>query len=260
MNFTGYPVQEGNMPSSKILAIAILIMVTTCLVLVTGCLGNSTSTITPTVTMPQPQVESVFASTSGTQTGYYTTLDIKVKNSGAEGTILVQAKVTQNGTTSQSEMPVFLKQNEEHELKLTFPLVWKGGDFTCNVQAVLPTQGAVSSNNSPTATAVSIPSPTAGSINLFVSQAVSQEAGAQTTVYTFTPAYSGNMFINGTSNSLTSYILVVNTKPNTSTIYNFGKGIENKIPLISGNTYLIYFGNHDTSGTITATLTGTYQP
>jgi hypothetical protein len=35
-------------------------------------------------------------------------------------------------------MPVYLKQGETHELKLTFPLVWQGGDFTPNVQTVIP--------------------------------------------------------------------------------------------------------------------------
>ena len=92
----------------------------------------------PNAVKPQPQVEKVIATTSGTQSAYYATLDIKVKNTGAEGTILVKAAITQNGKSSSNEMPVFLKQNETHELKMTFPLVWQGGEFTSNVTAVIP--------------------------------------------------------------------------------------------------------------------------
>jgi hypothetical protein len=100
--------------------------------------GGSATATAADVVKPQPQVESVVATTSGTQNAYYATLDIKVKNTGAEGTILVQAGVTQNGKSSSNEMPVFLKQNETHELKLTFPLVWQGGDFTSNVKTIVP--------------------------------------------------------------------------------------------------------------------------
>jgi hypothetical protein len=78
------------------------------------------------------------ATTTGTQSAYYATLDIKVKNNGAEGVILVQAQVTQGGRTGSNEMPVFLKQNETHELKLTFPLVWEGGEFTSTVKTLVP--------------------------------------------------------------------------------------------------------------------------
>ena len=111
------------------------------MVLAVGCSsggGSSSESTTATVVKPQPQVESVVTTTSGTQSAYYATLDIKVKNNGAEGTILVQASVTQNGKTNQNEMPVFLKEGEEHELKLTFPLVWEGGNFTCAVLAIVP--------------------------------------------------------------------------------------------------------------------------
>ncbi len=108
-----------------------------------GCFPDTKSerTVTAATTdmvMPQPQVESVIATTSGTQSAYYATLDIKVKNLGAEGTILVQAEIIQNGKSSSNEMPVFLKQNETHQLKLTFPLVWQGGAFTSNVKTIVP--------------------------------------------------------------------------------------------------------------------------
>jgi len=78
------------------------------------------------------------ATTSGTQSAYYATLDIQVKNEGAEGTVLVQASITQDEKTTSNEMPVYLAQNETHELKLTFPLEWEGGEFTSTVDAIVP--------------------------------------------------------------------------------------------------------------------------
>jgi hypothetical protein len=127
----------------KILSGAAVIIMLAGLVLVsTSCLGSSSATTPATnsseAVKPKPSVSSVIASTSGIQGAYYATLDITVKNDGAEGTILVVGSVTQSGTTNQAEMPVFLKQGESHELKLTFPLVWKGGDFTSNVQTLIP--------------------------------------------------------------------------------------------------------------------------
>lgn len=107
-----------------------------------GCFPTSGSTsiesAASSAVKPAPEVIKVVATTSGTQTAYYATLDIKVKNSGAEGTILVKATLTQKGSSSSNEMPVFLKQNETHELKLTFPLIWLGGDFTSNVETIVP--------------------------------------------------------------------------------------------------------------------------
>ena len=121
-----------------ILALALLLAITS-----TSCFSNnnsksSTATTAVEVVKPLPNVESVVATTTGTQSAYYATLDIKVKNNGAEGVILVQAQVTQSGRISSNEMPVFLKQNETHELKLTFPLVWQGGEFTSTVKTVVP--------------------------------------------------------------------------------------------------------------------------
>jgi hypothetical protein len=122
----------------------ILIGLLTGLILVTtlsGCTGQgqtTASSVSAQAVKPQPTVVNVVATTSGTETAYYATLDITVKNKGAEGTILVQATITQNGKSSQNQMPVFLKQNETHELKLTYPLVWMGGDFTSDVKTVVP--------------------------------------------------------------------------------------------------------------------------
>ncbi len=120
------------------LAVAVALMLVP-----TGCFGSGAAngagtSATPTVVKPQPRIESVVATTSGTRISYYATLAIKVKNEGAEGTILVIGSVTQAGKTAKNEMEVFLKQGESHELKLTYPLVWQGGDFTTSVQAIVP--------------------------------------------------------------------------------------------------------------------------
>jgi hypothetical protein len=127
----------------KIIAAVVLVFAASLMLVSTGCFGNTpvtgaTGSPTPITVKPQPRVENVVATTSGTQNAYFATLAIKVKNDGAEGTILVIGTVTQSGKTSQNEMEVFLKQGESHELKLTYPLVWQGGDFTPSVQAIVP--------------------------------------------------------------------------------------------------------------------------
>jgi hypothetical protein len=116
--------------------LALMLVSTSCFSGTTS--GSSSNSATPTVLVPQPKVESVVATTSGTETAYYATLDIKVRNDGAEGTILVVASLTQGGKTNKNQMPVFLKKGESHELKMTFPLVWQGGEFTTNVQTIIP--------------------------------------------------------------------------------------------------------------------------
>jgi hypothetical protein len=121
-----------------VLTIALLSGLTGCFFSSSNNKSSTDTTTSTTVVKPSPEVVSVVATTSGTQAAYYATLDIKVKNTGAEGTILVKATLTQNGKSSSNQMPVFLKQNESHELKLTFPLVWQGGDFNSNVETVVP--------------------------------------------------------------------------------------------------------------------------
>ena len=66
------------------------------------------------------------------------TLDINIKNEGSEGTVLVQAAVTQAGKTITNEMPVFVKKGATGETKMTFPLVWKGGETTYTIKAITP--------------------------------------------------------------------------------------------------------------------------
>jgi PBP1b-binding outer membrane lipoprotein LpoB len=124
---------------------AIVIVILVAVLLVSGgCFGgnsgagNVTASPTNTTLKPKPTVLPVAAATNGTDKAYYTTLDIKVKNEGAEGIVLVKASVTQAGTTNTNEMPVYLMKGETDEIKLTFPLVWKGGEFSYDVQAVLP--------------------------------------------------------------------------------------------------------------------------
>lgn len=132
------------MQRKKLFSAAVLMMALALMLVVSGCFGNISSDntpaspTTPATIKPKPRVESVTATTSGNQNAYYVTLDIKVKNEGAKGIVLVVAGVTQNGKTSQNEAQVFLKQGASYELELTFPLVWRGGDFTTNVQAVVP--------------------------------------------------------------------------------------------------------------------------
>jgi hypothetical protein len=130
------------MRRSILFCAVLFVLVAALSVLVGGCFGSSSSGVTATEKTtsikPDPSVESVVATTSGTEGAYYAILDIKVKNRGAEGTILVVASITQAEKTVQNEMPVYLKQNETHELKLTFPLVWKGGTWTSDVKTQIP--------------------------------------------------------------------------------------------------------------------------
>ncbi len=107
--------------------------------LIGGCYattGSSTSTMSST--RPEPEVVSTSATTSGTEGAYYAILHIKVKNKGAEGTVLVVASVTQDEKTVQNEMPMYLMAKETDELKLTFPLIWKGGEWSFKVWTEIP--------------------------------------------------------------------------------------------------------------------------
>ena len=123
-------------------AAAVTVLLLAIMLLSGGCFGN-TSAATPTTSStaalkPKPVVERVIATTSGNEAAYYATLAIKVKNEGAEGTILVIAGITQAGRSQQNEMDVYLMPGVSHELKMTFPLVWRGGEFTSSVQAIIP--------------------------------------------------------------------------------------------------------------------------
>jgi hypothetical protein len=127
---------------SKLFGAVLLVLLTLSTLLLSGCFGTigngGTATDSTAVVKPNPVVESVVATTSGTESAYYAILDIKIKNRGAEGTLLVVASVTQSGKTVQDEMPVYLKQGKTHELKMTFPLTWKGGEWTSSVHTEVP--------------------------------------------------------------------------------------------------------------------------
>ena len=97
-------------------------------------------------------------------------------------------------------------------------------------------------------------------VTLFSSQPVSQAFGTQTLLATFPPTYSGNVYVSGTSSSATGYIRVTNNNTSAFTIYAFGTGTTITAPVTAGYSYSIRFGNSDASGTITATLSGTYYP
>ena len=129
------------MRRSKLFFSVTLVVLAASMVLAAGCSskgGSSSDSTTATVVQPQPTVESVAASPSGTQSNYYTTLDIKVKNNGADGMIEVQASVTQSGKTSQESYSVFLKKGAEYEAPLIFPRVWEGDGVTYEVHAIVP--------------------------------------------------------------------------------------------------------------------------
>jgi chaperonin cofactor prefoldin len=96
-------------------------------------------------------------------------------------------------------------------------------------------------------------------VTLFSSQGISQGPNTTTLVYEFTPAYTGYISVSGISSSATGYILIVNNDAGTSSTYAFGTGTTIYVQLVNSDDYSIYFGNRDTSGIITATLSGTYQ-
>jgi hypothetical protein len=134
---------EDLMKNKNYFGFIVIILVIAFMLVATSCFGNTgftggASSGTPTPIKPEPVVSSLVATTSGTQSAYYATLDVKVKNNGAEGTILVTASVTQGNVTNQNQMPVYLKQGEEHEVKMTFPLTWGGGEFKPNATASIP--------------------------------------------------------------------------------------------------------------------------
>jgi peptidoglycan hydrolase CwlO-like protein len=93
---------------------------------------------------------------------------------------------------------------------------------------------------------------------LFTSKSISQVAGSQTVVYTFTPTISGYVYITGNSSSSTGYIRIADNSTSATQAYAFGTANNLSIPLTAGHNYSILFGNSATSGTVTAVLTGSY--
>jgi hypothetical protein len=124
--------------SGAIMAVTLVLL----MVFMGGCFNTSSSSGTATAisssVKPEPVIDSLTSTTSGTEGAYYAILDIKVKNNGAEGTILVIASVTQADKTIQNEMPVYLMKGVTHEMKMTFPLVWKGGEWKAEAHTAIP--------------------------------------------------------------------------------------------------------------------------
>jgi len=100
--------------------------------------------------------------------------------------------------------------------------------------------------------------PVTNSIVLFSSQPISQAFSTQTLLYTLTTPYTGYIAISGTSSSATSYIRVTNNTTSVTNFYVFATGTVVNVMVTAGYNYSIYFGNSDTAGTITATLSAVY--
>jgi hypothetical protein len=134
--------QEDMMQGSRLFGSIMAVALVGLMVFMGGCFNTGSSTGTATAITssikPEPVIESLTSTTSGTEGAYYAILDIKVKNNGAEGTILVIASVTQNDKTIQNEMPVYLMKGVTHELKMTFPLNWKGGEWKAEAHTQIP--------------------------------------------------------------------------------------------------------------------------
>jgi|WetSurMetagenome_2_1015567.scaffolds.fasta_scaffold670510_1 hypothetical protein len=122
--------------AAVILAVALVFLVSSCS---TGSSSGNTPA-TPKLSVPDPVVESVNAATSGMGDKYYAILDITVKNNGADGTVLVVAKITQAGLTQENEIPISINHNAKQTVKLVFPLQWKVNDWksTIDVKAIVP--------------------------------------------------------------------------------------------------------------------------
>jgi len=130
------------MRRAKLSCVAILIMLVVVIFSASGCFVKSSSInstpTTPEVLKPKPIVEAVNAATGGMLDNYYAILDITVKNDGADGTVNVIASVTQGTQTIKNEMPVYITRNATQVVRLVFPLKWKGGDWTPDVQVQVP--------------------------------------------------------------------------------------------------------------------------
>ncbi len=102
---------------------------------------SATATTTSPVTnisKPRPVVKSVEATTSGMENNYFAILEITIDNKGTDGTVIVHATLTQGGVTQTNEMITNLNKDKTQVLRLTFPLKWKGGEWTQSVEVTVP--------------------------------------------------------------------------------------------------------------------------
>jgi hypothetical protein len=87
---------------------------------------------------------------------------------------------------------------------------------------------------------------------------VTQSYGQQSLVTSFPASTTGYLYISGYSTSSTGYIYTINSNYGTSSTYTFGTTSTTvTIPVQAGTVY-IYFGNSDSSGTITAYFSSIY--
>jgi len=127
-------------------AIAVLVSVP---LIISGCssIGKTTgsenptstsTTVTSTISRPKPVIKSVDATTSGMENNYYAILEITLKNEGSDGTVIVHATLTQGSQTQTNDMITNINKNTTQVVRLTFPLKWKGGEWTQTVEAISP--------------------------------------------------------------------------------------------------------------------------
>jgi hypothetical protein len=138
------------MSSIRLVRIFTIIILASALVFTSGCSdvkgffsSDETSTATATtpvtnISKPRPVVKSVEATTSGMGDNYFAILEINLENKGSDGTVIVRATLTQGGVTQMNEMITNLNKDKTQVLRLTFPLKWKGGEWTQSVEVSVP--------------------------------------------------------------------------------------------------------------------------
>lgn len=127
---------------SKALSIGVIFLTLILLLTCAGCF-NATSAApdssgTPQTVKPKPVVKSVNADTSRTENSYYAILEIEIKNEGAEGTVLVNASIRQAGKTISDKMAVYIQKGKTQSVRMIFPLIWEGGEWTPTVSVKVP--------------------------------------------------------------------------------------------------------------------------
>ena len=121
-------------------AVALVLLVTSgCDVFKSGDEPTATTTAPVTnISKPRPVIKSVEATTSGMGDNYFAILEITIDNKGTDGTVIVHATLTQGGVTQTNEMITNLNKDKTQVLRLTFPLKWKGGEWTQSVEVTVP--------------------------------------------------------------------------------------------------------------------------
>ncbi|MFC2058144.1 hypothetical protein ACFLTS_00670 [Chloroflexota bacterium] len=139
------------MRCTRLTAIVVVLMLAVVLASACGSKASTSTTPTPTnpstvspyaisneVIKPKPVVVSTEATTAGTPDDYYAILDITVRNEGAEGYVIVLGSITQGEETTIKEMHLYLASGATNNMRLVFPLEWRGGEWTPSVQTELP--------------------------------------------------------------------------------------------------------------------------